>query len=310
MADQGVALVVGDVTHREGLREAMAGSDVVVHNAGLYELGADAALRARMHRVNVQGTDHVLGAALEAGVARTLYVSTVWGLGPSGYPPEPSLPRNESYRHSGNYLTAYERSKAEAHKIALAWRKRGLPLIIAMPNGVVGANDHSLFGYFLRLYLLRAFPPVAWGPDGVYSFVDVEALAEGLCLAADLAPAGEDYLFCGEPISIRDLFAQWGRYAGGMKVRLWLPRWLMRPQMAVLEPILRALGLPAFLSRDSVDTSRAHLNYTSAKAKRDLGWTHPGFDEMWERIIRRERELIGRRSGFLNQLRHQPVVTD
>lgn len=104
--------------------------------------------------------------------------------------------------------------------------------------------------------------------------------------------------------------AQITQYPGGMKVRLWLPHWLMRLQMAVLEPILRALGLPAFLSRDSVDTSRAHLNYTSAKAKRDLGRTHPGFDEMWERIIRLERELIGRRCGFLNQLRHQPVVTD
>src|SRR6516165_10143819 len=60
----------------------------------------------------------------------------------------------------GFYLTPYERSKADAHQAALAWRGKGLPLIIAMPNAVVGANDHSVFGYFLRLYLLGAMPPI------------------------------------------------------------------------------------------------------------------------------------------------------
>jgi dihydroflavonol-4-reductase len=310
MATQGVKLVAGDVTRREGLREAMAGADVVMHNAGVYELGANAALRERMQQVNVRGTDHVLGAALEAGVPRTVYVSTVWALGPSGHPPESAVPKDESQRHPATYLTAYERSKAEAHQVALAWRTRGLPLVIAMPNAVVGPNDHSFFGYALRLYLLGAMPPMAWGADGVYSMVDVEALAEGLCLAAEKAQMGEDFLFCGEPVSVRALFEQWDRFPGGMKSRLWLPRWLMRLQMMLLEPLQRAAGLPAFLSRDAVDVTKAHLNYSSAKARRDLGWNHPGVDEMWERTIRRERELTGQRRGFLNRLRHQAVVTD
>jgi hypothetical protein len=29
---------------------------------------------------------------------------------------------------------------------------------------------------------------------------------------------------------------------------------------------------------------------------------------MWDPIIRRERELMAARQGFLNKLRHQPVV--
>lgn len=305
MAGQGVTLVTGDVTRRDGLQGAMAGADVLLHNAGVYELGADGVQRERMRQVNVEGTDNVLGAALAAGVPRTVYVSTVWALGASGYPPAPSVPKDETQRHSGTYLTAYERSKAEAHQVALAYRTRGLPLVIAMPNGVSGANDHSIFGYFLRLYLLGAFPPVAWGADAVISFVDVDALADGLCLASEKAPIGEDFLFCGKPISIRGLFELWGHYPGGMAPQLWLPRWLMRPQMALMEPLLRISGIPAFLSRDSVDASKAHLDYTSAKAQHELGWTHPGIDVMWERIIRRERELMAQRRGFRNRLRQQ-----
>jgi len=29
-----------------------------------------------------------------------------------------------------------------------------------MPNAVVGINDHSIWGYFLRLHLLHAMVPV------------------------------------------------------------------------------------------------------------------------------------------------------
>ena len=48
-----------------------------------------------------------------------------------------------------------------------------------------------VFGYFLRLYLLGAMPPFAWGGDAVLSMVHVDALAEGLCLATANAPIGE-----------------------------------------------------------------------------------------------------------------------
>lgn len=310
LAQKGCALVAGDVTRLEGLADAMVGMDVVMHNAGVYELGADAATRERMQQVNVNGTDHVLGAALQAGVPRTVYVSSVVALGASGYTPEPAAVKDETHRPEGRDLTPYNRSKAEAHQAALAWRAKGLPLVIAMPSPVVGVNDHSVFGYFLRMHLAGAMSPIAFGGDATLSLVDVHALAEGLCLAAERAPIGEDYIFSGEPITIRALFEQFARYPGGMKVRLYLPRWFMRPQMMLAEPLQRAVGLPAVLSRGTVDQSRGHFNYSSAKARRELGWTHPGVDEMWDRIIRRERDLMADRRGFLNKLRHQSVVDD
>ena len=76
----------------------------------------------------------------------------------------------------------------------------------------------------------------------------------------------------------------------------------------LLEPLQRMLGLPAFLSRETVEVTKAHLNYSSAKAKRYLGWVHPEVGEMWERIISDERRLMASRRGFLNKLRHQPTV--
>ncbi|MBC7939683.1 MAG: SDR family NAD(P)-dependent oxidoreductase [Chitinophagaceae bacterium] len=308
IARQGATLVQGDVTEPAGLAAALAGSDVVIHNAGVYELGADRATAARMMSVNVDGTENMMAAAHAAGVGKVVYVSTVWALGPSGRAPAPSIPKDERWSDEGPYLSAYHRSKAEAHRVAMRWRAKGLPIITAMPNGVMGANDHSSFGYFLRLTLMGQMAPMAWGGDSVYTFVDVKALAEGLCLAAEKASVGEDYLFCGPRHTVRDLFDLWGRKTGKRVPRWYLPRWFMRPQMALMEPLQRMAGLPAFMSRDAVDATRAHLEYTSAKAQRELGWTHPDIETMWEAIVRHERELMAGRQGFLKKLRHQPVV--
>jgi nucleoside-diphosphate-sugar epimerase len=123
---------------------------------------------------------------------------------------------------------------------------------------------------------------MAFDGDATYAFVDVHALAEGMCLAVEKAPIGEDYIFSGEPTTLGVLFEKSARYPGGMKVRLYLPRWFMRPQMMLLETLQRALGLPTFMSRATVEASRGHLNYSVAKARRDLGWRHPDSNAMWE----------------------------
>ena len=41
----------------------MAHADLLIHNAGVYEFGANAALRQRMQAANVDGTDNRLGLA-------------------------------------------------------------------------------------------------------------------------------------------------------------------------------------------------------------------------------------------------------
>src|SRR5262249_6009144 len=175
LATLGAALIAGDVTQRESMRVAMARTDLLIHNAGVYEFGADPGLRQRMQAANVTGTDNTLGLALEVGVPRSIYVSSTLATGATGVEP-----CDETYVRRSPCATEYERTKTDAHNIALRIRERGLPLIIACPNQVVGPNDHSVFGYLLRMYLLHLLPPLAWDPDIIQSQVDVGALAEGI----------------------------------------------------------------------------------------------------------------------------------
>jgi nucleoside-diphosphate-sugar epimerase len=287
--------------HRRGPHRALQGADRALQVPAQCRVRGAAAAVGRGQGAE----DHAARALL---VAKVVYVSTVWALGSSGSSSAPSTPRDERWSGQGPYLSAYHRSKAEAHRVALRWRTQGLPVVTAMPHGVMGANDHSVFGYFLRLILLGRMPPMSFGGEAMYTLVDVHALAEGLCLAAEKAAPGADYLFCGPRQTLRELFERWGRLTGQRVPRWYLPRWFMRPQMAMLEPLQRLAGLPAFLSRDTVDATKVHLDYSSARAQRELGWTHPDIDAMWHPIIERERELMASRQGFLNKLRHVPVA--
>jgi nucleoside-diphosphate-sugar epimerase len=297
LASLGTTLIAGDVTQRESMRAAMARADLVIHNAGIYEFGANAALRQRMQAANVDGTDNILGLALELGVPRSVYVSTTLASGATG-----PQPRDETFVRQQPCLTEYERTKTEAHEIAVRMRERGLSLIIVCPNQVVGPNDHSVFGYLLRMYLLYLLPPLAWNPGTTQSPVHVQALAEGVALAAAKGRIGENYLLCGEPTTLRQLFGLWKPHRGGFVPKLWLPPALMKVMFTPMEPLFRLAGLPAIFSRETVAAS-TNLNYSSAKAQRELGWTSPAAADMWPRIIERERQLLTLRSGLRAKLR-------
>lgn len=289
LSEMGAQCVPGDITSRESMRESMSGADIVIHNAGWYEMGVKSDGKNLMHDINVKGTENVLNLALELGIPRAVYVSSVIAFGETG-----TQIRDETFERQMPYRSYYEQTKAEAHIIAQRYQQQGLPLITVCPNGVVGPNDHSPFGYFLRLYLNKLLTPFAWTPNRIASLVHVNDLAEGITLAAEKCQPGETYIFAGEPISQRELLALWATKPGAFKVRLWLPAGLARILFAPLEPLQRMIGLPAFISRETV-SSTVSFNYSSEKAKRELGWTHQSAREMWLDIIDRELELKANR---------------
>ena len=301
----GVQCVPGDVTDRESMRAGMIGADIVVHNAAWYEMGITKQAQKLMQTINVTGTDNVLGLALELGISRTVYVSSTLYYGDTG--PEP---RDETYRRQKPYHFYYEQTKTEAHEIARQYRQRGLPLIIICPAQVLGANDHSVFGYFLRLYLNRLMVPFAFSPEMMFAPVHVNDAGEGIALAAEKGGLGETYILAGDPMSMRQVFEIWNGKPGGFKVRFYIPRWLAALLFAPLEPWQRLAGLPAFISRETVEASSLSYNFSSAKAQRELGWTYRPAGEMWSSIIEEESKLLAGRQKRDLLSRLKPVQPD
>lgn len=305
LSKMGVQLVAGDITDRKSMLTAMERADIVVHNAGYYEYGVNKAGKKRMHAINVIGTDNVLGLAYEIGVPRSVYVSSTVAFGDST-----GRERDETFKRQVKCNTTYEQSKADAHNIACKYQMRGLPLIIVCPNSVVGANDHSQWGYFLRLYINRALPPIAWSPNAIHGCLDVRDLAEGITLAAEKGLINETYFLSGEFKSLHEHLNYWSSKPGAFKPIFWLPPKIAALIFAPYEQLQRMLNLPAFISRETVKAASANWHYSSGKAKRELNWTHRTAEAMWSAAIDGELELLSRRKGqnLIQRLKPLDVV--
>ncbi len=291
IAELGAKLVQGDVTNQDSMRLGMEQADTVIHNAGVYELGIDGAGVERMNSVNIGGTQHTLSLARELD-KRAFYISTTWAYGASSA----TAARDESTPRSRSYATHYERTKKEAHRIALELGSSGLRLTTLCPNAVIGANDHASLGYLLRMYLLKVLPPLAWSPEVMLSLIHLEDLCEGIVQAVQRAKIGETYFLGGEAHSRQTMLEYWKTHDGGAKSRAWLAPNLLKTLFLPLEPLQRAVGLPAVFSKELVEAGQISLFDSSQKAKADFGFTHRSAKAMWDDTIAAEKALLAQRT--------------
>jgi dihydroflavonol-4-reductase len=290
LAAMGARLAQGDVTDRESMRGPMGGAEVVVHNAGWYELGLSAEAGRRMQAINVDGTANTLGLAAELGVPRIVHISSVVATGDTG-----DIVADESFRRRAPAATVYELTKAQAHAVAERHQRRGDPVIIASPAAVLGPGDHSPWGYAARLWVRGIFPPLFWSPESRYSFIYLDDVAEGIALAAEQGRPGAAYILSAGSLSIREILGLFERTPGGQRVRLYLPPALAAPLMeATAAPLLRLAGFPAFISREAVLGSSGNLVYTGALAERELGLRYSPPEQAWLRALAAEREALPR----------------
>src|SRR6185503_20895727 len=77
LRDLGCELVEGDLSNAGAIRRGLEGADGCIHAAAIYKVGIPKKERQPMYESNVNGTETVLDAAIDAGVGRIVYVSTV-----------------------------------------------------------------------------------------------------------------------------------------------------------------------------------------------------------------------------------------
>jgi nucleoside-diphosphate-sugar epimerase len=262
LARAGVDLITGDLSDGAALHRGLDGVDAVVHGAAMYEVGIPASRRPAMFAANVTGTEHVLQAALDAGVRRVAYISTVAVFGNTR-----DQIVDESYARTGPYTSYYEETKVRAHEIAQQFAARGLPVSIAQPGGVYGPGDTSGLGGLMRDFVRGRLPFVPF-PDAGFNFVHVEDVARGVVLVLDRGQVGQGYVLGGEIARVADAFAALARITGRDLPRLRLPYALLQ-----LGSVVRP-GL-----REVVSSSKGVTFWASdARAKSELGYSSRGLE--------------------------------
>jgi dihydroflavonol-4-reductase len=142
------------------------------------------------------------------------------------------------------------------------------------------------------MYVRGVLAPMVWAPEGVFTFVHVDDCAEAMALACERGRPGETYIFGGGALSMREVVALWKRTPGGLKPFLWLPRPLALLTGILGEPLLRLLGLPAFLSREAVVNSYVCFRFSAARAERELGARFRTAEQAWLDTLAGERAAL------------------
>jgi dihydroflavonol-4-reductase len=271
IADLPVEVVIGDVTDRKSVEEAMSGAARVYHVAAHYELGPEDP--ALMERINVGGTRAVLEVAAARSI-RAVHVSSVTALGPTGPAPEGEA----HWRVHGPPRSVYEDTKRRAHEVARRIAAAGAPLRIALPVTIYGPDDPSVIGHFHRFFV-RGFVPLAALPDMMISFVHVDDCAEGLERVLERGKDGEEYILSAQVLSFRQWHASLASACGRAAPRGYLPGWAVRrfaPLAARLAPLA---GVSAGFVREAVAMSgTVHWAFSGDKASRELGFAPRSLD--------------------------------
>jgi nucleoside-diphosphate-sugar epimerase len=258
----GVDLVPGDLDDAAALDVLCDGADGLFHVAGWYKLGQrDPSVG---DRVNVQGTRNVLEAAQRAGVPRVVYTSTL-----AVNSDTHGQVHDETYRHAVDFVSDYDRTKAQAHGIAERFATDGLPVVVVQPGLVYGPGDTAQTGALIEQVVRGGRPQVPRGGGGCWAHVD--DVAAGHVLAMEKGVPGESYMLAGPRSTLADALRRLAEIAG-TKGPVVLPDSLVRATAAVAGAVGRVVPLPPGFAAETMRASLATYYGTPAKAERDLGW--------------------------------------
>jgi dihydroflavonol-4-reductase len=272
---EGCELVAGTLADKDLVRGAMAGCDAAIHGAAMYEVGVPESQHRAMYEANVVGTENVLRAALEAGLGRVIYISTVAAFGNTR-----GQVVDEGYEHPGTSFTSYyEQTKVEAHRLAKRLiADEGLPCVIVQPGGVYGPDDHSAIGQQMNQFLAGRMPLIAF-PETGFNMVHVDDVATGVLLALDRGRIGEAYILGGQITTMRELIQTLARVADKRPPKRTLPTGLMKA-MTPLGPVVgKVMGQGPNL-RELI-SSADHVTFWAKhdKAVAELGYSPRGLEQ-------------------------------
>ncbi len=211
---EGLTLARADVISGDGLADALAGSDAVIHLTAVIREKGEQTFDAVIRR----GTENVVAAATAAGVGHLVYISAI------GADPDPRFP--------------YHYAKWMAEQ---AVRISGIGFTILRPSLMFGPGD----GFFTTLCGLVRYSvpvvPIAGDGGALFQPISIDDVVRCILLALERGPSmstieiggPEQLTYEGIVDIIHDAIG------AGMRIKVHVPVPALMPVAAVMDKVLR-----------------------------------------------------------------------
>ena len=263
-------LVEGNILNKEDVKRFLSTHDkeykILIHAAGrisVYKKGDPLTTT-----INVEGTKIVTDAAIECGISKMIYVSSVDAL-------DKHLGNETIYEQSRYDETkvdgVYSKSKANASNYVLDKANKVFEVVIVNPSAIMGPDDP--FGAPINIAIKKAIhnklPAVT---KGGYDIVDVRDVASGIVSLVDKGISKESYLLTGHYISVKDLMNKTCEISGAKKVKFVVPHWLIKCISPFVELYAKIAKKKPLFTGFSMDCLNQNSNYSYQKSEALFGY--------------------------------------
>ena len=263
-----VELALGDLSDPESVRRALHGVTIVYHCGGLV---ADWGKRITFYRANIEGTRHVVQAAVSAGVERLVHLSSAAVYGYRG-----RVPIDESQPCDSRHIPYIESKIAAERIVRRAIDEQQLDAVMLRPVMVYGPNCRNYVGEVVR-HLRKGSMLLLDGGRHVAGLAYVENVVDACLLAGRARNAhGGVFNICDDlPITWKEYICALADGIGVRRPTRSLPTPLAFMLAACMETTGRMVGLRSrpLLTRLAVLELGRPQRYNISQARRHLGYT-------------------------------------
>lgn len=241
---------------------------------GLFHVAADYRLWAPdpkpMFAANVDGTRAIMLAAMDAGIERIVYTSSVATL---GLVAGGGVADEETSVAFKDMIGPYKQSKflAEEEVRALA-ASENLPVVIVNPSMPIGPRDIKPTPTG-RMIVEAATGKMPAFVDTGLNVVHVDDVAEGHVLAFEKGTVGERYILGSENLKLKEILRLIAEISGRQAPKIQIPHDLIMPVAFMAEAWTRLTGgKEPFVTIDGLKMAKKKMFFSHRKAEQALGY--------------------------------------
>lgn len=274
----GIEIARGDVLDADSVSAAMQGCDYVVHAAAHFRLWGPS---KPFVKTNIEGTHHVLEAALQVQVKKFIHISTIIVVGPQ----EPGVVITEASPCYPYPTDNYAKSKLIGEQLVRTYGGKGLPVVILRPGALYGPYGHYAFNrLFFEEFLKNWRVQVHQGRHIIFPCYVGDA-ARAIEAALERGRVGHIYNISNQSISHKEANQIVSCLANRSSWRINFPGWLMIEVSRLMEFIALFTQREPFYPKNLEPYVFNDWIVDFSKAQRELGFVPSTFAEGARRTL-------------------------